>query len=94
MLTIYKYQLGLAAHQSIEAPIGAKWLDAQMQHNKITLWAIVDPELKMVKHHFEIVGTGHPIIFVTNDYMITHNYLATVQHEGFVWHVFYIGETV
>lgn len=67
----------------VTMPYGAQILTAQVQGNTIMLWAVVDPaEAVRSTRRFEIVGTGWS--FKESD----KRYIATVQQNGFVWHVF------
>lgn len=42
--TIYKYPIESFDYQTIQLPEGAKVINADMQNNKVCLWALVDTE--------------------------------------------------
>lgn len=81
---IWKYPIELADFVIIEMPEGAEILTAQMQYGKLCLWALVDcePELPKLNREIEIIGTGNSIIEAPR------RYIATVQQDIFVWHIF------
>jgi hypothetical protein len=80
--TIYKYVLKLEERQTLSLPLEHKFLDAQLQHGQITLWyEVVLGDGHVPVGHY-IVGTGNTIPEGVN------RYLATVQKDGFVWHVY------
>lgn len=81
---IYKYHLDIADTQTIEVPAGAEFLTAQMQRGQLYVWAIVDTDRLFEKEYFVIVGTGHPM----PEKPKLLQFIATVQQEVFVWHVF------
>lgn len=65
-----------------QLPKGAQFLSAQNQGSELQSWWLVDlaePALEL--RAFRIFGTGHP---VPSEYV----YLATVQQDRFVWHLF------
>ena len=82
--TIWKFELDLAEHQSIEIPEPGVILDVQFQGEQLCLWAGVIPGMPRVMRDFCIVGTGLPM----PDVDVVH--VSTVQHPGgpFVWHLF------
>jgi hypothetical protein len=96
MKTIHKYKLGDYAHANIvEMPEYAEVLTAQMKDGDIHIWALFEtmygdfpyPEDKVVKRRFHIYGTGWEISDTAYN-LNTLKYIATVQTEGYVWHVF------
>lgn len=82
MKTIYKYELAITDYQEIFMPIGAKILTAQLQHDHIAIWALVHKGGPMEARKFLICGTGNPVAELCG------TYIATVQQNQFVWHVF------
>ena len=85
-MKIFKYELDITDKQHRSMPLGARVLSVQMQHNKIMVWAVVDPDAVYVPRTFHMYGTGHD---VPDDYE-KYKYLATVQNASgdFVLHVF------
>jgi len=81
---IFKYEL-LDRTNEVDMPAGAEVLTVQIQHDKICLWAKVDPTARTEKRVFVVYGTGHPIEDDSN-----LSYIGTVQMAGgtLVWHVF------
>lgn len=83
MNKIWKFPFEITDDVVIEMPEMPLPLSVQVQDGKPTIWAIVNPEAPKVKKRFFVYGTGHPI----NDE--GKAYLGTIQHQGFVWHVFF-----
>ena len=83
---VYKYELPVDDHVIVEMPTGAKILHVHEQHEKVYLWALIDPtEVRTQKRAFRIAGTGHPI-----EYTDQFAFIGSVHlREGmFVFHVF------
>jgi hypothetical protein len=88
---IYKYLLAMQENQEVELPVNSKILSVQFQDENLYLWALVNKKsgTSVQKHVIEIYGTGQDINYELG---IRRNHLATVQSQGFVWHVFeYLG---
>jgi hypothetical protein len=85
-LSIWKYQFDVSDAVTITMPSYAKLLHVGVQLGRLTVWALVDPEEKMVKRTIRIFGTGHPI---PEDEI---GYVGTVIQGMFVWHIFDAGE--
>lgn len=87
-MKIYKYPLEITDIQTLEMPIGAKLLDAQMQNGNLCLWALVDTAANKEKRSIAIYGTGNPMPDEVGEY------IATFQTMGgaFVGHVFDLGK--
>lgn len=81
--TIWKFRLEVTDTQTVEMPIGAKILDAQMQHGELMLWALVDPAAPKEPRSIIIHGTGHPVGNIGE-------HIATFQMNGgsLVFHAF------
>jgi hypothetical protein len=83
MMQVWKYSLnwGRNVHSM---PQCAQILTAQMQHDSVVMWALVDPSMPKELRSFDVYGTGHE--------MPAHpgNYVATIQMKGgaLVIHVF------
>lgn len=82
MKFIWKYTLEITDEQTIKMPVGLKILSAQLQANAVCIWALCDAEQRMEQRHFVIIGTGHPV----PAFRLT--YIATIQQECLVWHLF------
>lgn len=84
MKTIHKYELALEpGTQTVMLPHGAGILTAQMQQHRLMLWAVVDPQSKLVPVEFSLEWTGQP--FTVDE---AAAYIGTVQANGLVWHIF------
>lgn len=86
--TIFTYELNLVDRQDLSLPIGAKILSAQIQREKICIWAMVDSKEKKENRTIAIVGTGNPLPKINPDEKMVH--VDTVQLHSMVWHVFEI----
>lgn len=81
---IYKYLLQPNLWiQSVWMPINPVILDVQMQHNVLTIWAVVDPGSAMAYFDVLVIGTGQEL--PDTDY---GDHIGTVQGGDDVWHVF------
>ena len=78
----YVFEQGLEPDTVISMPEGAELLHVGVQHNRICVWARVNPGAPMVDHHSRMVGTGHD--------GADGRYLGTVSfHSGdLVFHIF------
>lgn len=69
----------------VEAPIGAKILHVDVQERapfQPSMWVQLEDDRKPVlKHTFEIVGTGHQA-------PERGEYVGSWQQHGFVWHLY------
>lgn len=96
MKTIWKFPLKIRGEQDIQVPSGAQMLCVQGQESQeaesqvACIWALVDPEAKLVWMKVRTYGTGQPI---PDEVLATSSYLGTYQMLGgsLVWHVF-VGE--
>jgi hypothetical protein len=84
MITIYKYHFRIADRTIVAMPQGARILSVQIQNGVPTIWAMVVTESKMEERVLRCYGTGHEI----DTFAIQGTHLATIQHLGFVWHIF------
>ena len=84
MVTIHKYQFEIADKVLIKMPEGARVLSVQVQNDTPTIWAMVVTESKPVMREFRVYGTGNAV----DTFAINGTYLGTIQHIGFVWHIF------
>lgn len=87
---IWKYQLVVAQTQVLMLPMGAKILDAQMQHDQLCIWAQIDMQHKnfLERRTFEIFATGQEI--VGRGHM---QHITTFQPKsGLVFHLFEVSK--
>jgi len=79
---IWKYDLPIVSHFTLELPKGARILDVQVQRKKTTnnlfaqpdgtvevpcLWAIVEPANEKEKRHFFLRGTGQSVLVAASN---------------------------
>jgi len=82
--TIWKYPLEFEDVQTIQMPIGAEILTAQIQDGKPCLWAVVDPEKENKPRFIQIFATGYPMPGISLD----RKYIASIQIGRKTYHVF------
>jgi len=84
---VLKYPLTLTEQQTLAIPHHARILSAQIQREKLCVWALVDPLRRNETESRQVVicGTGHSV-----DEMVplSYDFIDTVQQGAFVWHVF------
>jgi hypothetical protein len=78
---VWKHRLSVG-EQEIHLPKGARILTAQRQDEELTLWALVNPTAPPEVRRIQVVGTGWDLD--SSSWV----WIATVQAESFVWHVF------
>ena len=84
MRQVWKYPLDWTAEpQTVAMPVAAKPGRFAVQDGVPTLWAEVETSSIAVPRLFVIVGTGADIPFPT--------YRGTVDHNGFVFHLYEAG---
>ena len=86
MNTIYKFYLKLEGEQTIKIQANYEILSVGEQFGDLYLWALVNPDNRLIDKKIFIYGTGHLM-----EMDITKNsYLGTVITEGgnLVWHIF------
>ena len=81
-LVVYKYEVPIADEFYLLLPIGWRPLAFQVQHDKPVLWCQIDQSNIHDRFRFVVRGTGHT--FEHEDIL---RYIGTVQHQGFVWHL-------
>lgn len=84
MITIYKYNV-VSQSAKIKLPINAKILDIQCQGSEICLWAEIDTDQDEEEVIIQCFGSGHALY---QDMGVDREYIATVQHDGYVWHFY------
>ncbi len=87
MTFIHKIKLELCGTQVIALPAVCGIVDVQVQNGEIVMWYSWD-EIFQGRNKKDVVeilmyGTGNPI-----DTLIRKRHLATVQLNGFVWHIY------
>lgn len=92
MKTIHKQVLPWNANDevTIKIPRRSLHIDVQMQKSmggisEVIVWYLCDPTEELEELTFRIVGTGWEL---PDDFAHTHFWLKTLQHDGYVWHVF------
>lgn len=79
---ILKYVIPLQMESNISLQIGSEILSIQEQYGEITVWMSVPVKAPVGKRLFHIRGTGDDSL------CWMHSHLATIQLNGFVWHIF------
>jgi len=85
---IWKYPIKVTDKQFVRMPRGSKILSAQVQGEQVYIWASVRSDNVMVDRCITIIGTGMRIHI--GQYGV---HIGTIQKDGFVWHIFDMGET-
>lgn len=82
---VFKYVIEVSGFQEVEMPSGADILTAQIQYDKICLWALVNDDNPKEKRRIIVAGTGHPI-----EYEGILAFIGTIQELNgqLIWHVF------
>ncbi len=84
--TIWKFEIGPEAEQTIETPKLWDPLHVDFQGNNMVIWAEVDSRSEMIERTIGIRGTGTPLPDKSWQWL----YIGTVQsRNGFVWHVYW-----
>jgi hypothetical protein len=86
MRTIYKYVLCPHTYQTVEMPVGAKILTAQLREGRIYVWAEVRADAPLQFRPFWICGTGENLYHMTA--IQESVYVATVQQGEYVRHIY------
>lgn len=86
--TIHKYLLSGEAHQVVSMPASAQILSAQIQGDKICLWAQHPKDAPLAKRVIHVVGTGWDLPASAS------RYIGTVQEGFLVWHIYEGGPLV
>ena len=84
MKTIYKYKIP-EFEGELKLPKGAKILTTQVKDDEgMCIWALVDTDNSLEERKVIINGTGWKLDDIMKDKI---SYIATIQQEGYVWHV-------
>lgn len=83
---IYKYPINFPGYTTIKGHF-IQILDAQIQNNKLVVWAIVDNDEPEIEITFIVLGTGWNIPL--DEYW---QYFRTVQTDNgdYIWHIFIV----
>jgi len=84
---IYKYEIPLPGDDGlsiVELPCIRRLLHVAAQGNRLFVWALVDPQARMLPVTFKVVGTGHPF----DDRHFVYMGTALMNAGTLVWHVF------
>lgn len=87
MQTIYRYALTITGRQSVEMPVGAKFVHVHDQEGCPTVWVECDPEKPLAPRDLFVVGTGWNQVVGNGEQAI---YRGTSYSGSFVWHVYEI----
>jgi hypothetical protein len=87
--SVWKFPIDPFDTITVEMPQGAEVLTAAMQGDTLCLWALVNPDARLVPHRFAVAGTGH-----TRHDLDHATYISTIQMMGgaLVLHVFDLEE--
>ena len=90
MITIYKYHLDRDhVHVRSRNAHVLEFLSVQIQHDEITLWALVDTEKPANYADIYVLGTGWDLGTKREPWLTKANFVDTVQDpDGLVWHIF------
>ena len=87
MTSIWKFPLSVddRSYAVVLMPREATVISAQMQLGRLCVWAHVDTNAVVEKRTFRVFGTGWEM---PSDFTEIYRFIATVQDEPFVWHVY------
>ncbi|MGZ4161015.1 MAG: DUF7352 domain-containing protein [Neobacillus sp.] len=88
MYTVWKYTLNATQKQQIDMPLGSKILNAELQHEEIVLYALINKADVGMTEDREIIvlGTGHEIDEDLTKYQFVN---TVVMNNGYLmFHVF------
>jgi len=91
MQTVYKYSIHIDDIIELSLPVGAEILKADIQHNKLCLWVLIDPnESNNTTRKLCIAGTGHQIDAPKSS--LTYINTFFMEDLGLVFHCFEVSE--
>jgi hypothetical protein len=97
MRTIWKYPLDVPEEVTVlQVPQGATVLTADFQERRtpnapyadLCVWFAVDDDRALTERRFAVLTTGNPVPAQVGDLALAQGYVATVQRNGYVLHVF------
>lgn len=80
---IFKYELSFS-DKFVTMPENSEIMDIQIQDGKPVMWAMVNSDTKDIVVKITSLFTGDEIQLDNS----RNEYLATIQHEGLVYHFF------
>lgn len=81
MRTVWQYEIQIEESFTIELPVGAVVVAAQMQQGNPCMWVDLNSTAPKKKRLFHVVGTGHGV-------PPGAKHVATVQAPPFVLHLY------
>jgi len=81
---IYKYELSFENRTFVRMPEKSEIMDIQIQDGKPVMWAMVETDSKEIVVRINSLFTGQGMQLEST----RNEYLATIQHEGLVYHFF------
>jgi hypothetical protein len=93
-LVVKKFELTPSGITNIQVPFGSKILKVVSSGNKLLVFALIDEVVAKIQNvKFAVVPTG--TYFNNNQQECLDNYLDSVLHGPFVYHIFYsLGTTI
>ncbi len=94
-MKIFKYEINESPNPVVlKIPSGSVVLSIQVQHNKVFLWAKVNPDNSPMDFKLHVETTGSEIKPENSKYVTRERHMATLQmNDGyFVMHVFNANE--
>lgn len=89
-VVVWKYELEIVGYLERDLPTGARIIAVQVQAGQPCFWALVNPDRKLERRRFYMLGTGHEI---HDDDASELQHLGTfmLNDGAFVGHLFEIG---
>ena len=84
---VYKYEIPPPDGNSlslVELPCVRRLLHVAAQGDRLFVWALVDPQARILPVTLKVVGTGHPF----DERHFSHLGTAIMSDSALVWHVF------
>lgn len=87
---VWKFEIPYGRNITVPMPEENIPLKVEFQDEKLTLWALVDPEAPKKPHDFTVVATGDEIGWDIRfaESCPHRDYLGTIQYKAMVYHVF------
>jgi len=81
-MRIWKYNLSKRVYQLVKMPKNSQVLTAQLQHDQIVLWALVNPDEPRMERCFYAAYTGEKL-----EGEVTAYYGTIQDSDGLVYHI-------